>query len=354
VLTVLSVAYPLAPVGPDAVGGAEQILTALDHALVRAGHRSLVVACEGSRVAGGLVAVRRVAGELDERATAAAQAATRAAICDALGRWRVDVVHMHGVDFAAYLPSPGAPVLATLHCPPEWYTPEALRPARPDTWLNAVSSRQDARLRPNPALLRAIENGVPLRALASARRKRGFALMLARIAPEKGVHVALAAAHSARLPLIVGGELFPYVEHQRYFAEEVRPRLDRARRYVGPVGFARKRLLLAAAQCVVVPSLIEETSSLVAREALAAGTPVVAFRRGALVDTIEHGRTGFLVDTEAELVEALRAARDLDPALCRRAAEERFSATRMAGRYFEVYASLAGRRGAHAGTGASP
>jgi glycosyltransferase involved in cell wall biosynthesis len=354
VLTVLSVAYPLAPVGPDAVGGAEQILAALDRAIVRAGHRSLVVACEGSRTAGTLVPIPRVDGGLGEEAIVAARIATRLAIRRAMAQQRVDLVHVHGFDFAAYLPPPGVPLLATLHCPPEWYPAEALRPTRPDTWLNAVSSRQDRRLRPNPSLLAPIENGVPTDEIVPARRKRGFALVLARIAPEKGVPVALDAARRARLPLIVAGELFPYPEHQRYFSEEVRPRLDETRRYIGPVGFARKRRLLAAAQCVVVPSHVEETSSLAAREALAAGTPVVAFRRGALLDTIENRRTGFLVESEADMAEALRAARTLDPGLCRRAAEERFCARRMAARYLEFYAALAGRRAAHPIAGAPP
>ncbi len=65
-LTVLNVAYPFAPVGPDAVGGAEQVLTAVDEALVRAGHRSLVLACEGSTCSGQLLAMPTPEGSLDE------------------------------------------------------------------------------------------------------------------------------------------------------------------------------------------------------------------------------------------------------------------------------------------------
>ena len=79
-LTILNVAYPLAPVGPDAVGGAEQILTCLDEALVRAGHTSVVVAAEGSTTRGVLLPVATVKGHLDERTQAAAHAATRHAI----------------------------------------------------------------------------------------------------------------------------------------------------------------------------------------------------------------------------------------------------------------------------------
>ena len=121
----------------------------------------------------------------------------------------------------------------------------------------------------------------------------------------------------------------------------MQPRLDARRRFVGPVGFARKRRLLTAAQCLLVSSVVSETSSLVAREALACGTPVVGFAKGALPETIEHGRTGFLVDTVDEMAEAISHTRNLDPALCREAARQRFSLEAMAARYFALYERLA-------------
>src|SRR5690606_1063450 len=129
-----------------------------------------------------------------------------------------------------------------------------------------------------------IENGVPVEALGARVRKRGFALALGRICPEKGYHLALEAAHRAGLPLLLAGAVFRYAAHERYFREEIAPRLDSLRRFIGAVPLGRKRRLLAAARCVVVPSLVPETSSLVAMEALASGTPVVAFPVGALAD----------------------------------------------------------------------
>jgi glycosyltransferase involved in cell wall biosynthesis len=339
-LTVLSVAYPLAPVSQDAVGGAEQMLSHLDHALVRAGHRSLVVASETSDVAGALIATPAEFGPLDDGARERAWARHRAAIARALDRFPVDLVHIHGHDFHHYLPPHGVPTLVTLHLPQFCYEAGALTPTRPGTWLHGVSSSQDRELPQGPWLLPPIENGVPVSALQARHAKRPFALMLARVCHEKGIHLAIEAAKAADMTLLIAGSVYEYPEHRRYFREEVEPRLDARRRFIGAVDFRRKRRLMTAAQCVLVPSLVPETSSLVAREALACGTPVVAFRCGALPETIEGGVTGFLVDNADEMAEAIRRAPSLDPQACRRAACERFSLERMAGRYFDLYRDL--------------
>jgi glycosyltransferase involved in cell wall biosynthesis len=172
--------------------------------------------------------------------------------------------------------------------------------------------------------------------------KRDFALCIGRVCPEKGFHIALEAARQANIPLLLAGQVYPYEEHERYYRDEILPRLDRTRRFLGPVGFERKRRLLSAARCLLVPSLAPETSSLVAMEALACGTPVIAFPSGALADIVEHGKTGFLVDDANEMAEAIARARSIDPETCRQAARERFSADRMVAQYLQVYQQLTG------------
>lgn len=337
-LTVLSVAYPLAPVGPDAVGGAEQVLSHLDHALVATGHRSLVIADGRSTVAGRLIPIPPETGRLDEAAKARAQAATRAAISAVRASEPVDLVHLHGIDFPAYLPDDGS-TLVTLHLPLDWYPPDALRP-RPGLVLHGVSAAQTRTAPPAAPLAAPIPNGVPLQALQARHAKRDFALVLGRVCPEKGIHLALDAARVAGLPLLVGGIVYPYESHTTYFEKEIAPRLDRSRRFLGPLGFAAKRRLLTAARCLVVPSLCAETSSLVAMEALACGTPVVAFPNGALPEIIEHGRTGFLVRDIAEMATAMRDARHLSSGLCRAEARRRFSLDAMTARYLNLYRTV--------------
>lgn len=340
-LTVLHVAYPLAPVSTDAAGGAEQVLAMLDRGLTRAGHRSIVIACEGSRCAGELVATPLPRGPLDERARASAQARHRAAIARVLDRTSADIVHLHGLDFTSYLPGPGPAALVTLHLPPAWYPAEAFALDRPRTHLCCVSASQARGCPPTPDLAGVVENGVDLDALRPGGPRQAYALALGRICPEKGFHRALAACRHARAPMLLAGQVFPYPDHERYFHDQIAPLLDAERRFIGPVALARKRQLLAAARCLLVPSEAPETSSLVAMEALACGTPVIAFGAGALVEIVEHGRTGYVVANEAEMAAAIVRAPDIEPAACRRAAEQRFSAEVMTARYLHLYRRLA-------------
>jgi glycosyltransferase involved in cell wall biosynthesis len=175
-------------------------------------------------------------------------------------------------------------------------------------------------------LTAAVENGVDVASFDRRVSKRRFLLQLGRVCPEKGQHLALQAAHAADADLLIAGEVFPYADHRAYFEREVAPGLDAHRRWIGPVAGDRKRRLLAAATAVLIPSLAAETSSLVAREAAAAGTPVIAFRSGALVDAVEHGRTGFLVDDSAGMADATARAR--------------FPLSRMTDGYLDLYRRL--------------
>lgn len=338
-LSVLSVAFPFAPVRPDTAGGAEQIVLTLDRALIEAGHRSVVIACAGSDVTGALVCVPRPSGLIDDETRRRAQHAHARAIGDALRGYPVDVVHMHGLDFHAYLPPAGIPVLVTLHLPLDLYPPQALCPSRPQTFLHCVSPAQHA-TRPDGAdFLPWIENGIPAKA-AGVRAEQKFALCLGRICPEKGVHLAMDAAKRANIPLVIAGTVFPYKDHIRYFNDEIRPRLDCDRRFVGSVGAAVRDQLLSQACCLLLPSLVEETSSLVAREALASGTPVIAYPRHALVELMEHGRNGFLVDDVEQMADCIAAVDSIDREACRNSAS-RFPVARMVDSYFALYRRLA-------------
>ncbi|HWE93540.1 MAG TPA: GNAT family N-acetyltransferase [Tepidisphaeraceae bacterium] len=340
-LTVLSVAYPFAPVDSACVGGAEQVLSHLDAALVRGGHRSIVVAAAGSTPAGTLIATSAPGGLLTDEKRRAMQREHLLNIEHALDHFDVDVIHFHGIDFHEYLPDRGPAALVTLHLPPGWYPPGIFQLERPRTFLHCVSQSQQRACPAGANLLPVIENGVPQLDLPTGVGKRKLALMLGRICPEKNFHAGLDAAARAGVGAILAGCVFPYAEHEDYFQRQIIPRLSRAARFVGPVDPKRKSRLLAAARCLLVPSIAPETSSLVAMEALAAGTPVIAFRSGALPDIVEHGITGFLVDDEEEMAAAIAMVDRIDPDICRAIARDRFGLQGMIDKYFAIYRQLA-------------
>jgi glycosyltransferase involved in cell wall biosynthesis len=335
----------------SAVGGAEQVVSAIDAALTRAGQRSIVVANARSRVAGELVGVTVPAGEITPATRAAVALEYRARLSQLLASRSVDAIHFHGVDCADYLPERGPPKIVTLHLAPECYAPELFRRGR-GLHFTCVSRAQRQALGHNMPIELVIENGVDLESLRPLPGTFGplhgtlgrYAACLGRICPEKGFDRALRAAHAAGVPATIAGQLFPYPDHERYFAQTLEPLLDASRRFVGPVHGERKRRFLAEALCLVVPSRTQETSSLVTMEALAVGTPVIVSDRGALPSLIEQGVTGFVAPGERELTEALRAVHRLDRRACRESAESRFDLRRTTEAYLAFYRRLVNAR----------
>lgn len=325
------------PVGPDSAGGAEQILYLLERGLVQAGHESVVIAASESQTSGQLIATPRANSEITDEQRGAAQREHLRCINEALDRCEIDLIHFHGLDFYTYLPASTIPRLATLHLPPDWYPASIFK--RPDLHLNCVSQSQANRT-PGGTKVSVVQNGVDLQKYQSGRGSRKHLLWMGRICPEKGVHIALEVAHRADLPAIVAGAVHAFRDHQVYFSECVQPLLDGQRQYVGPVGLSEKVELLAQARCVLIPSLVAETSSLVAMEAISAGTPVIAYRSGALPEVVDHGITGFVVDSRDEMVDALKRIDKISPETCRDVARQRFSAKRMVRDYLKLYESI--------------
>ena len=344
--TVLSIAYPFAPVGPNLVGGAEQILCYLDQAVVEAGDRSLVVACEGSMPTGRLFPVPLPEREsLEEADRAWCRERFHAAVSCALASEQVDVVHAHSMDLFGFEFPPEIPLLITLHLPNGWYPRETLEKYRDQAQFSYVSESQRRAGLTTFGDAPVIENGVEIQPLTCEGKKGDFALVMGRICPEKNAHSALEAGTKARVKVIIGGQVYPYREHQQYFAEKIEPQLARSNpalkhEFAGPLTPERRRRMLAEAKCLLHPTLAPETSSLVAMEALAAGTPVIAYRSGALTEIVEDGVTGFLVNDVDEMAEAIGKVDTLSPAICHEAAKRCFSKERMIERYFDLYRKI--------------
>jgi glycosyltransferase involved in cell wall biosynthesis len=333
-LTILSVAFPFAPVRPEVAGGAEQVLLTLDRALTDAGHRSIVIAAENSAVRGELIGMP-VWDDVLEAVRDSAARCHRNAIEAAIAEFAPDVVHYHGFDFPLYAVRTQTPSMATLHLPPNHYHTDALMDGR--VKLFCVSDSQRRRCPRGAAIDGVISNGVDVAYYRPSKTSRSYVIALGRICPEKGFHLALDAARLAGIPLILAGEVFAYEAHRRYFESEIRPRLDAHRKFIGSVGPERKRRLLSGARCLIAPSQIDETSSLTAMEALACGTPVIARPAGALPEIVDHGNTGFIAENVEGIAEAIGQAGALSRAACRQAAETRFDVKQMIARYFDTF-----------------
>lgn len=336
-MNILSVAFPLLAVGEASGGGAEQILCLLEQRLTARGHRSFVIAAEGSEVSGKLIESPAANGEITDAVRSEAHAIHRELIGRVLETEAIDLIHFHGLDFHAYVPnSPGrTTMLATLHLPLSWYPDDVFE--LPAINFNCVSQSQAASA--NGRRLTFIPNGIDLSQHAARHTSRHL-LFIGRICPEKGPDIALRVAHLLDLPLIVAGPVHPFRAHQEYFGACVQPLLDSKRRYVGSIDLPQKLELLSAARAVLIPSLAPETSSLVAMEAAAAGVPAIAYRSGALPEVIKHGQTGFIVESEQQMADAVSGLDSIPADECQRHAREQFDADRMADRYLDLYARL--------------
>lgn len=336
-LTVLTVADPFTPLVPGGEDAAAQTVLALDAALVRAGHRSLVLACDGSAVAGTLVSLPRTRPGLPDSARRLVLGRQKALVEEMLRRVPVDVVHLHGPGFADTLPPPGVPALVTLYGAADAYPPDALMVDRPGTVFAGVSRAVMAALPAGVATAGVILPGLALDRLAIRVPKKRFAVATGPVEPATGFHDALDAASAAAIQLLIAG---PEVD-RGYFESEIRPRLDGVRRYLGPVGFSRLRWLLGSARCLVMGGRDGAGDPRPVLEAMACGTPAVVFSGSGLDDVIDEGVTGFRVDGVPAMARAIDACESLDPEACRAAARVRGSMEGMVERYLRLYTTLA-------------
>lgn len=330
-------------VAPPFAGGMEMHTHVLAAELTRAGHDVTVFAAGGAGVAVRAmlpVPAARI-GRLDVLTDSDSELAEHQSYLDAmleLGRGDHDVVHVnavHHVPFACRKVVGGL-VTGTLHSPPYPWLLRAVGydPDRPMP-LAAVSDDTARVWRAAGIATGVILNGIDIDAWPLGPGGHG-AVWSGRLVPEKAPHLAIDAARSAGVPLTLFGPL-----HDRaYFEAEIEPRLGGDVRYEGHVGVDELALAVGRADVAVVSPVWDEPFGLVVAEALACGTPVAAFARGALPDLVDEdaGRLAPPGDILG-LATALLGASALDRKRCRAAAVRRFSARRMAGDYVQWWES---------------
>ena len=343
-LSVLYVGYPLLTVSEDSAGGAEQMLVTLERGMAGAGHRTTVAASEGSRVTGRLLATGHRASGPDQYEHREQE--HTAGILAYLRRHPHDFGLIHDMSgrFWRHAANCGVPALATLHLPRSFCCDESFRDMPPNLYFNCVSNAQARSFSDLPNFLGVVPNGILIDRFPLTTEKRASVLWLGRICEEKGPHLAIQAAKKAGVPLVLAGQVYPFSYHQRYFEQKIRPHIadeaGAAVQLVDTPTLAHKIDLLRHARAVILCSTVEETSSLVALEAMACGTPVVAFRRGAFPEVVADGITGHMVDTVEQMAEALERVSSISPHACRAWVKERFTADRMRRDYEALYHAI--------------
>lgn len=341
--SILYIAYPLLTVSPHSAGGAEQMLWTLEHEIAARGIHTTVAASAGSSVSGDLFVTGKPCSVPDDFERRNREHQDR--VVEFVGKRSregrgFDLIHDQSGSFWPRASEVGIPVLATLHLPRSFYASELFHDVPANVIFNCVSQSQARTFTDlNPAV---IPNGILLEHFtANLNDKKGL-LWLGRICEEKAPHIALDIAASAGEPIVLAGQVYPFSYHQKYFEREVLSRLAQMPNaiFICSPSAEHKRQLLREAKTVLITSQADETSSLVAIEAAASGTPVVAFRRGALPEIIKDGATGFLVDSIKEAVAALQHVDRIAPSACIAHAKENFSSHRMANDYERLYSRL--------------
>jgi glycosyltransferase involved in cell wall biosynthesis len=345
-MRIAMLAPPWIPVPAPGYGGIEEVVRLLCEGLVAAEHDVTLFAAPTSSSSAD---VRPLLDEPHpdeiERARWEADHVARAfeAVDAARGHRPYDIVHDHcgfcGLSMADRL---STPLVHTMHGPLDDETRDFYAAHGNKATIVALSHAQ---LEGAPPALRGaavVSNPLNFSEWELSTEPGDHVLWIGRMAPIKGPHRAIAAAREAGVPLVLAGPVQPGQEE--YFATEVEPHIDDDQvRYVGELGGDDKVKAYGAARGLLMPIRWAEPFGMVMTEAMACGTPVIAFPEGSAPEVVTEGVSGFLVEDEDAMAAAIGRLDELDRARCRACAEECFGVDRCVDGYLEVYERAASR-----------
>jgi glycosyltransferase involved in cell wall biosynthesis len=246
-----------------------------------------------------------------------------------------DIIHNH-FDYLplTYSSLTATPVVTTIH----GFSSPGILPVykkyNGKTFYVAIS---DADRAPELDYIKTVHHGIDLAQFDFQPNPDDYLLFFGRMHPDKGVHEAVEIARACGKKLILAG----IVQDQDYFDHHVAPHLNNDKvTYIGSVGPVERSRLLGKASALLHPIAFDEPFGLSVVEAMACGTPVIAFDRGSMPELIQSGESGFLVNTVTEAVEAVARIDTIDRAYCRRHVEKHFTVERMIRDYTHVYEAI--------------
>lgn len=325
-------------VPPKLYGGTERVVAYLTDALVELGHDVTLFASGDSHTKAKLAPIWPRALRLDPTVHDVFAPLFMQLETVARRAHEFDIIHCH-LDYFAFptLRLLGVPSITTLHGRLDLPELAPLYRLYHDVPVVSISDSQREPL-PEANYAATIHHGLPQKALAQGPGG-GYLAFLGRISPEKGPDAAIRIAIRAGLPLKIAAKV-DRVDRE-YFKTKIEPLLARADvEFVGEIGEHQKAEFLGNARALLFPIAWREPFGLVMIEAMACGTPVVAFNNGSVPEVLENGLTGFIVNSEDEAVRALRDVSRLDRSRIRAEFDRRFTAQHMAQNYLKLYSSL--------------
>ena len=324
-------------VPPTAYGGTELIVSLLTEALIRRGHTVTLFASADSVTRAELVPACEHFLKNSGRTPTEKLTLEMINVINCLRRAReFDIIHNHsfpaGLAMAALS---AAPALTTIHENLEG--PRESLFVKYGGWHNTVSKSAKGHLPEKERFIGTIYNAIDCDSYPfNEGDRKGHLLFLAALIPQKGPHLAIEVAQRLQRRLIIAGTLDE--TYPEYFRNEIKPRIDgKLIQFFGEADSEQKRELLSQADCLLAPWTWEEPFGLQLIEAMACGTPAIAFNRGAAPEVISHGKTGFVVSTIDEMVVAVKNVPFFDRGFCRRYVKERFNVKRMVDDYLGAY-----------------
>jgi glycosyltransferase involved in cell wall biosynthesis len=332
-------------VPPRLYGGTERVVAHLTDALVDLGHEVTLFASAEAETRARLIPVRDQAIRLDPAPLKSDLAAHMTMLAEVLKRADdFDVIHFHtDMIHFPFFERHADKTLTTLHGRLDMKDLPGVYERWPQFGLVSISDDQRRPL-PFAGWKATVHHGMPSDPYAFSPRSEGYLAFLGRISPEKRPDRAIEIATALGKPLKMAAKVD--AADQAYWDTVIRPMVENNPlvEFIGEIGDHQKSAFLGGAEALLFPIDWPEPFGLVMIEAMACGTPVVAFRCGSTPEIIEDGETGFLVETLGQAVAAAGRAHLLDREAIRARFELRFSSTAMARRYLDVYGDLLARR----------
>lgn len=337
-MKIAQVAPLIEAVPPKFYGGTERVVSYLTEALVGLGHDVTLFASGDSETGAKLVPVWPRALRLDPDVMDYAAPLCMQLEAVARRAHEFDIIHCH-LDYLAYptLRLLGVPSLTTLHGRLDLPELKPLYKVFGETAVVSISNSQREPL-PEARYLATVHHGLPQHLL---RKSAGgdYLAFLGRISPEKAPDAAIRIAAQAGMPLKMAAKVDR--ADRDYFNTTIKPLLSQTDvQFIGEIGEHEKNDFLGNAAALLFPIDWREPFGLVMIEAMACGTPVVAFRNGSVPEVLQDGVTGFVVDSEAAAVKALAGIASLDRNRIREEFDRRFTARHMAQNYLKLYSKL--------------